>query len=531
MSTPHRGLPPPAAMALPTQQASSSGAPPTPRPSQPPHPPHHGHHQQQQQHQHQHQQRQQHEQHQQHQQRQQHEQHQQRQPNEQHQQHQQHQHQHEQHIQHQQHQQHHPHHQHHQQHHHQQHAPLAHHPQSQELSVVHGQPWSTLPPPPQNWHGAEEATKSWLHTRAEEERTKQEEEKSRRESLRLERRRVELDMLRDSIRGGIPPPMIPLVFAGMASGGLPQAALDWAQKLSSSPQSQPLQLLPAQRQRSPEAQLRESHAPAQGPYPSGPGHQPPPPPGHGSYSSYPASPSRPRGQTVSGVIGRTVGAPNMPPYAGQSGGSSMAGPPYGSGSHPSHIHAQDSSPSLYFHHWQPPAAQSGSGTSIRPGSPSGDASRKRKVSGPQSTGTPGEQRLRSPPPFIQTTLSNPPPMRRGGHKRQKSSDVSWYRPGTYHNVEDSERAPGPPRPPQGETPTRDVKVEYPRQERYAGESSRHSVSALITHDAPVSGPHSREAPSRSRYSSTHEDDRPGPRHREEVSLRRERGDSPRRKSD
>ncbi|KAG5980214.1 hypothetical protein E4U55_004274 [Claviceps digitariae] len=452
------------------------------------------------------------------------------------------------------------------QHQHQQHPPPLPptHSHSHEPSVVHGQPWSALPPPPPQWHGAEEAMKHWLQARAEEERTKQEEEKTRQESLRLEQRRVEMDMLRDSIRGGIPPPMIPLVFVGMSSGGaLPQAALDWAQQFFPSSQSQQhLHLLPAQRQQSPDVQQGGGHAQSQGTYHPGPGHQlpPPPPPGPGTYASYPASPSRPRGQTVSGVVGRAAGgAGNVPPHAGhgQSGGP-MAVSPYGGGSHSSHMHApsappQESSPSLYFHHWQPPATQSGSSSSIRPGSPSGDLSRKRKATGPQSTETLGEQRTRSPPPFIQTTLANPPSTRRGGHKRQKS-DVSWYRPAGYHSMDESERAPPPPPPPPpppsqpppsqpppsqpqsqpslplppGITPTRDVKGEFPRQERYVGDGSRHSVSTLLSHDTP--GQPSREAPSRSHYSSAHEDDRQVPRHREEISLRRERG-SPRRESD
>ncbi|KAG6008248.1 hypothetical protein E4U54_008725 [Claviceps lovelessii] len=499
MSTPHRGLPPPAAMALPPQQASTSGMPSTS---------HHGHHQQQQP----------------------------QQPQQQP-----------------------PHHP----------PPLSlQHSHSLEPSVVHGQSWTALPPPPQQWHGAEEAMKSWLQARAEEEKTKQEEEKTRQEGLRLEQRRVEMDMLRDSIRGGIPPPMIPLVFAGMSSGGaLPQVALDWAQQFFPSSQvQQHLQLLPAQRQQSPDVQQqREGHAASQGTYPPGSGHQPPPPPpppppGTGTYGSYPASPSRPRGQTVSGIVGRTAGGGgNVPPHVGhgQPGGSITVSP-YSGGSHSSHMQTpsgppQESSPSLYFHHWQPPAPQAGSGSSVRPGSPSGDLSRKRKVTGPQATEAHGEQRPRSPPSFIQSTLSNPPPSRRGGHKRQKS-DVSWYRPTGYSSIEESERgAPPPPPPPQqqqqqqqtappvsqpqpppplppppGITSARDVKGEFPRQERYVGESSRHSVSTLLSHDTP--GQSSREAPPRSHFPPAHEDDRQVSRHREEISLRRDRG-SPRRESD
>ncbi|KHO01900.1 uncharacterized protein MAM_00901 [Metarhizium album ARSEF 1941] len=233
------------------------------------------------------------------------------------------------------------------------------------------QPWTSLPPPPQQWHGSEESMRTWLQAKTEEEKTRQ-------EGLRLEQRRVEMEMLRESIRGGIPPPMIPLVFAGMAAGGtLPQAAVEWAQQYLPPVHSQPLQLLPPQRQHSPESHHREGSSQAQ--YP-GPGAAPAAPPsGSGGYGPYPASPTRPRGQTVSGVVGRSsmpVGGGNAP-QPSQPGSAGMS--PYGS---QTHMHGppapQESSPGLYFHHWQPPATQSGSGSSNRPGTPSGASKTKRK---------------------------------------------------------------------------------------------------------------------------------------------------------
>ncbi|TWU78798.1 hypothetical protein ED733_007148 [Metarhizium rileyi] len=238
--------------------------------------------------------------------------------------------------------------------------------------------WTSLPPPPQQWHGSEDIMRTWLQAKTEEEKTRQEEEKTRQETLRLEQRRVEMDMLRDSLRGGIPPPMIPLVFAGMAAGGtLPQTAVDWAQQFLLPSQSQQLQLLPPQRQHSPDLHQREGAS--QGQYPA-PGANPTAlPPGPGVYGPYPGSPTRPRGQTVGGVVGRpslAVGGNSSQP--GQvPGGAGVS--PYGS---QAHVHTQsapqESSPGLYFHHWQPPATQSGSGGSNRPGSPSGASKTKRK---------------------------------------------------------------------------------------------------------------------------------------------------------
>lgn len=290
MSAPHRGLPPPAAMALPPQPGPSTGVPP---------PQHHGHQQ----------------------------------------------------------------------------PPPPPPPAGQ--GGPQGQPWTSLPPPPQQWHGSEESMRNWLQAKAEEEKTKQEEEKTRQEGLRLEQRRVEMDILRDSLRGGIPPPMIPLVFAGMAAGGtLSQTAIDWAQQFLVPSQSQQLQLLPAQRQHSPDPHQREGAS--QGQYP-GVAANPAPPPGPGGYGPYPGSPTRPRGQTVSGVVGRSAmpGVGGNPSQSGQPGAAGVS--PYGS---QAHMHTQpapqESSPGLYFHHWQPPATQSGSGSSNRPGTPSGASKTKRK---------------------------------------------------------------------------------------------------------------------------------------------------------
>ncbi|QUC23962.1 uncharacterized protein UV8b_08203 [Ustilaginoidea virens] len=380
-----------------------------------------------------------------------------------------------------------------------------------------GQPCTALPPPPpQQWHGSEEAMRNWLQAKAEEEKTRQ-------EGLRLEQRRVEMDMLRDSLRGGIPPPMIPLVFAGMASGGtLPQAALDWAQHFFPPSQTHHLQLLPAQRQPSPETHQREGlvQGQATGQYPSGASQQIPPP-GSGGYGPYPGSPSRPRGQTVSGVVGRAAGDGLVVVGGGGGGGGGgsggaggslphggqPAGAPYGPQAHLRTQSAQqETSPGLYFHHWQPPATQLGGGSSSnRPGTPSGESSKKRKALGPpQPGGTPGGQPLRSPPPFIQSTFANPPPGRKGGHKRQRS-DVSWYRPQGYH-VEESERAPRPV------TPIRDVKAEFSR-ERYVADPSRHSVSTLLSHETETS---------RSHYPMSHDHDRSLPRRREHEGSHRER---------
>ncbi|POR37976.1 Uncharacterized protein TPAR_01813 [Tolypocladium paradoxum] len=380
-----------------------------------------------------------------------------------------------------------------------------HHSQPPPVPLGHGaqlgQGWTALPPPPQQWQGAEESMRNWLLAKAEEEKTKQEEERTRQETLRLEQRRVEMDMLRASLGGGIPPPMVPLVFAGMGVGGtLPQAALEWAQQYMQPSQGQHAQLLPPQGPHSPDHHPREGPPPAQGQYP-GPHTNPAPAQGPGGYTQYPGSPTRPRGQTVSGAVGRPVSnIPSLGTNPSQLGQATTAPmPPYQSQPHVQTQSAQqDASPSIYFHHWHPPSSQAGSGSSNRPGTPSGDTHRKRKTTGSQQPSqAPSEPRPRSPPPFIQSSLSNPPPGRRT-HKRQKS-DVSWYRSPGHGQVEESDRAA------RATTPNRDPNMGSSR-EAYGTESKKHSVSALLSQEP--AGPATHES-SRSHFrasTSRHHDD-------------------------
>ncbi|KAJ5727575.1 hypothetical protein N7493_005395 [Penicillium malachiteum] len=75
-----------------------------------------------------------------------------------------------------------------------------------------------LPPPPSQWQGTE-PMQQWLLAKTEEDRRSQEEEKTRQETLRLEQRRVEQMILIESLRAGVPPPMVPLIFVAMHSSG------------------------------------------------------------------------------------------------------------------------------------------------------------------------------------------------------------------------------------------------------------------------------------------------------------------------
>ncbi|KAK7208884.1 hypothetical protein V2G26_016062 [Clonostachys chloroleuca] len=254
-------------------------------------------------------------------------------------------------------------------------------PQQTGTPHLSGQSWTTLPTPTSTWQ--EESLRNWLQARSEEEKTRQEEEKTRQETLRLEQRKIEAEMLRQSIGGGIPPAMIPIVFAGMGGGGtLPQTALEWAQQFMSSAQGgHHPQLLPAQVPVSPRHQ-RDQQPPPPGQYASGT-------PTAASYGPYPASPSRARAQGTGPPVGHPMATTSsLPASGGVATPSAQLQPQPG----------QEASPGISFHHWQPPQSYGGGGTT-RPGSPSGDPPRKRKATGPQPVGSSfsNEQRLRSLP--------------------------------------------------------------------------------------------------------------------------------------
>ncbi|KAK3905372.1 hypothetical protein C8A05DRAFT_12805 [Staphylotrichum tortipilum] len=292
--------------------------------------------------------------------------------------------------------------------------------------------------------------KAWLAAKAEEDKRRQEEERTRQESYRLEQRRMEHEILRTSLQGGIPPPLVPVVFAGMGGGALSPAALEWAQQLimSQSTQQHPPALLPAGAVSS-EHQRRDSQAQAYGQYtvsagvPSTPGSAQGPPSGY--ISGYPGSPTRQRGLSMPGamagrpLIGGGSNLPNLNTTSVPSGPGGSSGTAHQAGLAQSQQQTQQqqqqeaqASPSIYFHHWQPPTSQAGGRSSAeQPATPSvGESPRKRKAPGPQQPAPPPTTHRQRSPPFSHSTgLSNPPPGRRRGHSRQRSDVGSAYRPG------------------------------------------------------------------------------------------------------
>ncbi|PGH37122.1 hypothetical protein GX50_00105 [[Emmonsia] crescens] len=159
---------------------------------------------------------------------------------------------------------------------------------------------SHLPAPPSQWQNTDEAMRQWLQTKAEEDRRKQEEERTRQEGYRLDQRKIEQSMLRESLKAGVPPYMVPLIFANMGGGG----NLQWTQQYMSQmpgsssqppPPSQKASLTPPQpqpqqyptpqqpqqqhHQHQRQQQQQQQHAPLQSqPAPSSSAHRHPPPP-------------------------------------------------------------------------------------------------------------------------------------------------------------------------------------------------------------------------------------------------------------
>ncbi|KAL4879694.1 hypothetical protein BJY04DRAFT_193430 [Aspergillus karnatakaensis] len=281
-----------------------------------------------------------------------------------------------------------------------------------------------LPPPPSQWQNSDDAMHHWLRAKTEEDRRKQEEEKTRQETLRLEQRRVEQSMLRDSLRGGVPPHIIPLIFAGICQNGLPQPVLELTQQylaqiagVGGTNPSVPPQVSHSHShshsssysQRPSMHTRQDSRSGPSSSYPSQSTKHvaPPPPPPNILLSqnvqpnaSAPPTPQPPgRRSLPSGPPDTRSGVNPFINHGGaqqpQSGSVNMGNVQYAPGSsvpgapppRRSDSQARRSPPSLYFHHWVPPPgkgrqespAASSISRRLEQQTPPG---RKRKASGP-----------------------------------------------------------------------------------------------------------------------------------------------------
>ncbi|KAI1629230.1 hypothetical protein EDD37DRAFT_644990 [Exophiala viscosa] len=233
-----------------------------------------------------------------------------------------------------------------------------------------------LPAPPSQWTGQDDSMRSWLHAKAEEDRRKQEEEKTRQEGLRLDQRRIEQNMLRESLQGGVPPPMVPLIFAGIGGGNLPSHTLEWAQQylatlsIQNQQQQQQIQAQHQQLQQMSPDTHRDSRAIPPNPY----GESQPPQSAQPSQGSISAQGGPTHGQSRNSIS-------SQPPATALSRLNTTEFIPTLT-TNQSHRHSlhhplqqtqtagadQPSGPGLFFHHWTPPNPSSASN---QPPTPSG----------------------------------------------------------------------------------------------------------------------------------------------------------------
>lgn len=305
-----------------------------------------------------------------------------------------------------------------------------------------GQPLGVMPHPPNQWQGQEESMRNWLVAKAEEDKRKQEEEKTRQEGYRLEQRRIEQSMLRESLQAGVPPQMVPMIYAGIGGANLANVSIDWLQQYAAQLQAVQQQI---QQQASPDVR-RETRMISQAPaaYVQPAPQQVVPSQGveqvqstvplQTTFSAYQPAPTR--------------GAPTSAPRSAHTQLPRLTtnemyvhNPPPGNpgSAHPlqqTQTLQQDqpaSSPSIYFHHWVPPneskgapqtPASKGEPHSAHPGShlSEGDykeSPRKRKAQGghqanPPPTGGPQY----TSPSFSSASSSS---ARKAGHARSRSN--------------------------------------------------------------------------------------------------------------
>ncbi|EMC96001.1 hypothetical protein BAUCODRAFT_34766 [Baudoinia panamericana UAMH 10762] len=324
------------------------------------------------------------------------------------------------------------------------------------------QPLGAMPNPPNQWQGHEESMRNWLVAKAEEDKRKQEEEKTRQEGYRLEQRRIELQMLHDSLQAGVPPSMVPMIYAGIGGANLANVSIDWLQQYAAQLQAAQQQL---QQQTAPDYR-RETRLIGSNPAPYGAPQQAQP-----IVAAQPLHPSQPNAsiQTTFPAYEPATSARGPQSAAPRSAHTQLPRlttnemfiqqPPAGNpgSAHPlqqTQTMQQDqpaSSPALYFHHWVPPneakvqpqtPASRGEPLSAHPGSHASEGEykespRKRKAQG-------GHQA--NPPPSTSPSFGSAAAgsRRRGGHSRTRSNASlreSEGRPGSRREAESSQPEP------------------------------------------------------------------------------------------
>jgi hypothetical protein len=292
--------------------------------------------------------------------------------------------------------------------------------------------------------------RNWLVAKAEEDKRKQEEEKTRQESYRLEQRRVEQSMLREAIQAGVPPQMVPMIYAGIGGSNLANVSIDWLQQYATQLQAAQQQL--QQQAASPDIR-RDSRMIGQGPatYAPQPAAQsqvvptqaiepaPTNAPLQTTFNAY--QPAPPRGPQS--AVPRSAAHTQLPRlttnemYVHQPPTSNNPGSAHPLQQSQSLSDQPSSSPLIYFHHWVPPnesksnnqqpqtPASKGGGEplSAHPGSSHmsedgyKESPRKRKAQGSHQPAPPPS----STPQYTSPSFSSSTSVGRKNHARTRSN--------------------------------------------------------------------------------------------------------------
>jgi len=294
---------------------------------------------------------------------------------------------------------------------------------------------------PQTWQGSDESLRSYLLARTEEERKHSEEERTKQEAYRYETRKVELDLLKEALRGGVHPSLVPVLFAG-GSGGAIGSTAEWAREYLQTQQAQAAQ---AQVQNQSQSQAQATREPAYS-YASLPQL---PQPQQQSHAQPPTQAAQPLQQPA------TATTPHAPPpiQTQPQVGMPAARPPFTPSRAPPRLQGFDThignltgspppSQSLFFHHYVPQQRQPQSGPVSSP-TDTTQSPRKRKPSSSSTQGwkeaSPGPSQP-SPQPSAQPAdppqpaqpiaqPPQPPPRRRHARHRSEASGLTnFYEP-------------------------------------------------------------------------------------------------------
>lgn len=349
----------------------------------------------------------------------------------------------------------------------------------------------------------EEEYETYYAAKIEEHKRYREEERTRQQQLKLEQRKIEHDMLRECLAGGVPPHLIPALFASLdgarMSGSSPVAQYHATQP-EYPPVGHPSRGSPPELRRETRAIPQQQpvyYAPPGSaiPHPATLAQQPPPPVYHpgpvvqsprgpraGVFSHSQSGASALRHPVSSGLPRLSTNEPQAPPPAVAAAAAAYA------------PERASPSPSISFHHWQPPttstSARAGPAetkTSPRHIGPSSAESaavnspRKRKDTRPH-------QAAAAPPPSSSSTsqyiarerspMSERPVSAHGRPPQHaRHSSAGQFRARAYDPVRAQSQA-------QNRRSTPDAPPEFRRPHTAAGDPGGHDMPGSKTEPSP-----------------------------------------------